>query len=185
MANCLFPRRHPSGCEDPRWLLPRVLGSGREENRCFCATLRVSGLPCGAPPFYLEGLEVADDPPRVRVVESGGCMCGLTAQVEIPLIAYVRDGCGQIRCGTTSVTVRCRVPEGGHRRGTLMATADVRLIGAECAQTPCFEARLALCVEVYRVRLEPCGARRDPGGDSPPPRPPFYPHLPMYPQPRQ
>ena len=161
----------PPACDcQPRWLLPRVLGAARERFRCMDACLRVEGIPrCACGPFAIESVEAACE--EARVIGGPPCGCGPSAacvDVVIPLNVSVCDGCGRRYCGTSELCVRVRAPVCACAPGgSLMALAGVRLVGACCsACEPVFDVRLEVWVDVYMVRLEPCG-RRAP--ECPPP----------------
>lgn len=171
----------PPSCKTPRFLVPRVVCSGRIAKRCIEESLTVCGLPCGiCPPLRLIGLETACQEPSVCLIED---CCGpspIVAEVTIPLMAWVCDAIGQTYCGQTQVTVCCGMPGGCAREdGLLVATADVRLHDPGCCVCgTVFTVRLQVCVDVYMIRMSPCGPKTGC-------RMPFAsPSLPMYPQPQ-
>lgn len=153
----------------PRWLLPRVIASAREQQRCLPACLTVSGLPCGlCEPVYVTAVEACGEI-AVRMLDA--CL----AEAEIPLTVWVCDAAGRNACGAASVRLRCRIAAAGSRGGSLVAQAAVRLVDSGCGCGQRFEVRLAVWLEVYLVRLEPCGARPHDGPPPPPPPKPLYP----------
>ncbi len=143
----------------------------------YCLT--VSGLPrglCG--PLRLVAVEAIAEQPSVCIKQDCRGPSPYVAEVTIPMLAWVCDARGCTHCGNTQVTVCCRLPPGcANARGSLMAAAEVRLADGGCPScVPTFDVRLQVCVEVYMVRMEPCGSKE--GKKCPP-----FPPKPMYPQP--
>lgn len=157
-------------------LLPRIIASGREWLRRACMDLQVEGMPCcAAPPFALTGVAPAGEP----AWEPLGDGCGLRFRVQVPLLCQVRDGCGCMHQGRSTITLEvCLRPHGPAQacwRANLQVLPCVRLICAQCSQTACFAAQLEVVLEAYLLRWEPCAT-------GIPCKPPC-PELPLYPPP--
>ncbi len=164
-------------CENPRYLTPRVICSGRYAQRCMPECISVSGLPLGiSEPLCLVGLEAGCEEPSVCIKESCRGSSPAVAEVTVPLKAWVRDACGRTYCGFSQMTVFVRMPASCLReRGTVLADAEVRLVDAgrpACRAT--FDIRVEVCVKVAVIRMESRGCERDCG---------FMNNLPYYPQP--
>lgn len=161
---CGRPPCPPPCPPQPRWLLPRVIGAARDTFRCLPACLAVDDLPrglCG--PFSVLSIEAAGE---AQILPPPRCGCGAPrcAEAVIPLIVWVCDGCGRRHCGSSELRLHVRIPACAPG-ATLAAQADVRFIGADTAPCrPVFDVRLAVCVDVYAVRMETCSRRRPPAG---------------------
>lgn len=152
--SCCRPPAPP--CPRPCWLLPRVVGASRDTFRCMAACIAVEGLPCGLRgPFAVLSIEPAGEP---RIAPPCGCRSvSRCADAVIPLAVWICDGCGGRFCGTAELRIRVRVPS-CPPGANLIAQADVRFIGGDTAPCrPVFDVRLEVCVDVYAVRMEPCG----------------------------
>lgn len=166
------PPQEPCCESRPRFLLPRVLDALREHIRCLPVCLEVTGLPCGlCGPFTL--LSVEADGNNVQILPQADSCCGpcaQSAQARIPLLVRVCDGCGCQYCGAAEVCVPVRAPRGDGCSafgGSLTAIGGVRLAGGcGAACEPVFSVRLEVWVDVYLIRMEPCGH-----GEPPPPKP--------------
>lgn len=185
---------HPQGCQcgvcrgrpcpPPQidaFLLPRIIGSGRETCRRLCQCLTLSGLPdCACAPFCLVSVEQSGNP---VVTERLADRCGrgqLIYRVQIPVAAQVRDarGCTYAACGTVEAEAALNICERGGDLGNtqVVAFASVRLNNCPPpSDCPRFEVNLDIRIEIYLVRYEAC--RR-----SCPQEPPRCPDLPLYPQ---
>jgi len=171
---------HPKDCRcrkcrpqcPPRVLLPRVMGSGRDWQRCLRVHLQVEGVdPCAPPPYTL--VEVIGEQPLIHWEEP--CCC-----VTVPLICRVMDGRKHIHTGHASLTVRlkpallCRHDECW--RYHWFAAACVRLVCTPpCGTELCFDASVEVITQVYLIKWESMAMNQ-------PPKPPC-PQLPLYPQP--
>lgn len=159
------------------FLLPKIIASGRQWQRCRPLQLSVDGLPdCAPPPFTLLSVTACGEPSWEQLP------CDNRRQqlfrVTIPLACQVRDCNGCVYTGRshvqTEVCVNMTIPASECWRHCLMVLPCVRLVCAPCSsQTPCFDAQLELLVEIYMTRWEPCmvGVPK-----------PVCPELPLYPQ---
>lgn len=176
-----YPCGHPKK-EPPRQgvLLPKILCSGREWQRCLCVTLCVSGLPGNAqPPYTLVCVTQSEQPP-VFVEDASNCaprcLCGCA---RVPLRCVVRDACGCAHAASACLEMEARVPLHCPRaerwRHTLVIVPSVRLICPPVESADCrFDARLEALLCLYMVQWTPI-YMRDPK--------PQCPDLPLYPQP--
>ncbi len=153
---------------------------GREWLRHFEAELPIEGIPCDA-----------QRPLTLCAVCGGFTACtweieppcphdprGLILCVVIPLRLTVRDACGCVHQGESSITVRVRTQMKCAREecwsNQWVVLPSVRL--SRCAYPACddvFVACLEVCVDAYLVRPEPvCRTQCRPAC---PPLPPMYP----------
>jgi len=171
---------HCSCPERGNVLLPRILASGREWMRRQCVQIALLDIPdCAQSPFTLLSVEQCGQVEAERMGES--CQRGqMLFLLKIPVTANIRDARGCMYTAVTMVETRAAVNMRGHMNemwcSQIMAFASVRLVNCPPpAMSPCFEAMVELCAEVYLVRFEPCQSRACQG--SPP-----CPDLPLYPQ---
>ena len=156
---CPPPRCCPSS---PCRAQPRAQVCGRDSRRCLPACLTVTCLPCGlCGPFTLLAVEPCGEP-AVQIRRTCRGPSPFVAEVTIPLTAWVCDGSGCRHAGSAEAVMSVRISEAcACGPGTLMASADVRLQDPGCpSRCPTFDARLAVCAEVFRICMGPCGRER-------------------------
>ncbi|MDR0898713.1 MAG: hypothetical protein LBN04_12780 [Oscillospiraceae bacterium] len=167
------PPPHPPACD---WPLPEIVLGARKVHRSLRETLTITGLPgCACGPYTLLGLETEGLTPTVRMLPSCQGPSAAVAEVEIPLIACVRDGRGVLHHGQAQLTICCHLPSrcGCAPNAHWLAAAQVRLVHGDTAcDRPIFDVCLAVCVEVYWVRVP----RRKACECA-------WPQLPLYPRP--
>lgn len=164
-----------------RYLVDRILCSGREWIRCLDTCLCITGI-CDCLPAPLTLTEVCYDGGPVEYRECAGAQRGaLVYEVDIPLRAVIQDAACCTHVGCTKICVRVCIPLNCSRgecwQTRVVFVPAVRLVcGPVCSQGLSFDARLECVVEAYLVRPEAVGAA-DPCC-KPAPRP-----LPLYPVP--
>jgi hypothetical protein len=171
----------PSPCPpcDGPLLLARVIGMGRECDRCMSARLDLCGLRHGTPPFTLCAIEVR---PPLGLCEcpGGGCGNDLLFDVRIPLELTLQDACGRMQraCSELFMKLRISLAGCGCRVGPYQAYAQacVRLLSSEPICGNVAQVCLDVLLEAYLTQLE-CHH------DGRPPKPRCPPPLPLYPQP--
>ena len=156
-------------------LVPRIVGCGRSWQRNTSVTLCVEDLPdCAEPPFTL--LSVVASGPVSWDFTPGDCRCTIVT-VTIPVLCRVRDACGNIRTGHSTITadvpVRMAVQDRWHHQVVVVPGVRLACNPVSCDDA-CFTCSLEVLVEVYMTRW-------DVGSDSI--TAPHRPQLPLYPQP--
>ena len=142
------------------YLMPRIVGSGREWMRRTQATLCVRDVPeCAGGAYTL--ISVSTSGEAASWEASAQPSPGRTAlRVTIPLSCQVRDGNGRLYTGRaelqTDVALRITGPQADCWRNTLMLLPCVRLICLpEASCNLCFDAQLEVLLDAYVLRWEP------------------------------
>ncbi len=172
---------HDRGHEGGKFLLPKILASGREWLPRQCVELKLWGVDeCAPEPFTLLSVEQCGQVSVQRINEH--CQRNqIVFCVKIPVVAQVKDGRGCIHTAQGVVETRTAINACGCLDelwcSQVVACASVRLVNCPPPSCDlCFAAVLEIRVEIYLVRYEPCQSRC---GNQPPPCPP---PLPLYPQ---
>lgn len=159
-----------------RFLIHRILASGKLQRRCQCYSLALDALPCqGNPPFMVIDAGLGGNPTwqEIPCHERGTMLLN----VMLPLAIRIRDSCGNIFTAVSSLEEQISLcifcPDQQCWRGQISVHAAIRL----CSPVPIghngsFDARLDVCMEAYL--LSSCALR---GPESPayPPSKPWYP----------
>lgn len=159
------PQRIPCGRPEPHrpcgprsYLLPRVVGRGREWQRRCQLLLTVDGLPVSLePPFTLLSVSAAE-PEQQELLPSPSPARQLVHLV-LPLLCQVRDRNGCIGAGRAYIEVdvcmHLGVPACECWRASLVVQPCVRLACMPCpSDTASFDACLEVLTEAYLVRWE-------------------------------
>ena len=139
------------------YLLPRVIASGRTWIRRAQATLTIEELPqCAEPPFTLVSVTALE--PEVYDLRPSPMPMRQVVHAVIPLHCQVRDRCGCLQEGRSSIEVDIQLHAGCGTdlwQSRLMIQASVRLLCQPCAQeTPVFDVFLEVLADAYLVRWE-------------------------------
>lgn len=165
---CAPPSCPPHACHDAqRFLLPRIISSGRTWLRRECFTLHLDGLPsCLQMPLMLISVAASGEAPQWEPLPDAhpGQM---RLHICIPLTCQVRDcsGCTYTAHATIEVDacLRLQAPQCECWRSTLMLLPCVRLVcPPPCADSPCFDVQLEVLVEAYLTRWEACTRSQHP-----------------------
>ena len=180
----------PCGCPPPlpypprkdtceKYLMQRILASGKLHQRCKAYSLCLDSMPCtGSPPFTLVDATVSGQP----IWQELPCHQRATMQIQVtvPLLLRFRDSAGCISVLHSSLDeqllLHCISPDAENWRGQIYVQAAVR--SCSCVQlcTPGpLDARLEVILEGYVLTACPMGSSS---------HSPYPPSKPWYPQPR-
>lgn len=161
LCNC-----HPCAeCNQPRFLLPRIIASGHIHQRCASVSLQVDGLPdCLRPPLMLVQVSAGCEQPRWEIIP-GNRPSQLCVQLEIPLNCQVRDCNGCTVCGTACIDAETMlqlcIPACECWRTNVMVLPCVRMIcPPSCSQCSCFDVQLEIAADVHLTRWAACTAMK-------------------------
>ncbi len=155
-------------CDQPRFLLPRILASGRIHQRCASFTLQPECLPdCLRPPLMLVSVSAGCQTPQWELLP-GDRHNEACVHISIPLICRVRDcsGCtfSAPACIETDAVLRLPMPFAECWRANVLVQPCVRMIcpppSSACG---CFDVQLEVAAEVWLVRWEAVAAGRKQG----------------------
>lgn len=169
------PAPPPTG----RFLMQRILASGKIHRRCQCYALCPDSFPCdGHPPYTLVDAALSASPlwQEIPCHERNA----LLLQIRLPLALKVRDNAGCISIIHTEIAeqlrLHCAISESECWRGQIYVQGAVRPCGCAqfCPPGP-VDARLEVMLEGFLLVSCPMGV---------PPQQACPQHKPWYPQPR-